>query len=369
MAWGAGSLSARESAASLVSIEPRMKRANESPVRLAISLGDPAGIGPEVTVLALAPARRRRYGAVRPIVVGDHALVRRLVSELAIATRVVTYRPGRPIPPDAIAVLDPDGVDRPLPPPGAPSHAGARAALAWFEHAVDLVRSGAADAVVTAPLSKGEVQAAGVRTFVGHTEWLAERIGAPEPVMMLANDRLRVALATTHLPLKDVPGALSIERVERTLTITWRELRERFGLAAPRLALAALNPHAGDGGAIGHEERDILVPAVERARAAGVNVEGPLPADTLFVRAVRGDFDAVIALYHDQGLIPLKLMGFETGVNVTLGVPVIRTSPDHGTAFELAGKRRRGKPLATSQSMEAALELAARLARRARAGV
>jgi 4-hydroxythreonine-4-phosphate dehydrogenase len=355
-------------AAGIGSLRGAMKQSpSAAPVRIAISLGDPAGIGPEVTVLALAPARRRRYGAIRPIVVGDRALVRRLVRELAIDARVVTHRPGRAIPDGAIAVLELEAPPGPLPEPGTPSAAGARAALAWFERAVDLARDGHADAIVTAPLSKGEVQAAGVAGFIGHTEWLAERIGAPEPVMMLANHTLRVALATTHLAIKDVPAALSPEKVERTLVITERELRERFGLAKPRLALAALNPHAGDSGAIGPEEDAWLTPLAARLRAGGMNVEGPLPADTLFVRAVRGDFDAVIALYHDQGLIPLKLTGFETGVNVTLGVPLIRTSPDHGTAFALAGKRRRGKPLATSQSMEEAILLAARLARHARA--
>ncbi|MFN7955102.1 MAG: 4-hydroxythreonine-4-phosphate dehydrogenase PdxA [bacterium] len=336
------------------------------PVRLAISLGDPAGIGPEVTVLALAPKRRRRYGAITPIVVGDLALVRRLAREIAPDLRVTRYRGQRTLAADSLAVLELETDRGALPAPGKPTAAGARAALAWFERAVDLAHAGEVDAIVTAPLSKGEVQAAGIAGFIGHTEWLAERIGAPEPVMMLANEHLRVALVTTHLALKEVPAALTAERVERTLTITERELRTRFGIAAPRLALAALNPHAGDGGAIGHEERELLLPVVEKLVGAGLRIEGPLAADTLFVRAVRGDFDAVVALYHDQGLIPLKLSGFETGVNVTLGVEVIRTSPDHGTAFELAGQRRRGKPIATAESMERALAMAARLARRAR---
>lgn len=345
-----------------------MKRADRSrPVRVAISLGDPAGIGPEVTVMALAPSRRRRYGAIEPIIVGDLALVRRLARELTPGTRVVTHRPGRAVPAGAIAVHELDAPIGPLPVPGSPSHDGARAALAWFERAVDLAHDGEADAIVTAPLSKGEVQAAGFHGFIGHTEWLAERIHAPEPIMMLANDKLRVALATTHLAIKDVPAALTPTKVERAIVITERELRERFGLPAPRLALAALNPHAGDSGAIGPEEGTWIAPLTARLRASGIDVAGPLAADTLFVRAVRGEFDAVVCLYHDQGLIPLKLTGFETGVNVTLGVPLIRTSPDHGTAFELAGRRRRGRPLATPRSMEEAITLAARLVRHAAA--
>ncbi len=344
-----------------------MKRVESSrPVRLAISLGDPAGIGPEVTLLALAPSRRRRYGPITPIVIGDLAIVRRLAREITPGLHVVRERGQRTLAPNAIAVRELERDLGALPPPGKPSAAGARAALGWFEHAVDLAHSGRVDAVVTAPLSKGEVQAAGIDGFIGHTEWLAERIGAPEPVMMLANERLRVALVTTHLALEKVPAALSAERIERTLVVTERELRTRFGIAAPRLALAALNPHAGDGGAIGHEERDLLLPVVQKLTRDGLRIEGPLAADTLFVRAVRGEFDAVVALYHDQGLIPLKLSGFETGVNVTLGVEVIRTSPDHGTAFELAGRRRRGRPLATAASMERAIALAAKLARQAR---
>ncbi len=343
----------------------RATRARTRPVRLAISLGDPAGIGPEVTVMALAPARRRRYGAIAPIVVGDLGLVRRLARELIPGTRVVAHRAGRAVPAGAIAVHELDPPVGPLPAPGSPSHDGARAALAWFERAVDLAHRGDADAIVTAPLSKGEVQAAGIPGFIGHTEWLAARIDAPEPIMMLANDKLRVALATTHLALKDVPAALTPEKVERAIVVTERELRERFGLGQPRLALAALNPHAGDSGAIGPEEGTWIAPLAARLRAGGVDVAGPLAADTLFVRAVRGEFDAVVCLYHDQGLIPLKLTGFETGVNVTLGVPLIRTSPDHGTAFELAGKRRRGRPLATARSMEEAIALAVRLARHA----
>ncbi len=344
-----------------------MKHVESSkPVRLAISLGDPAGIGPEVTLVALAPNRRRRYGPITPIVIGDLALVRRLAREITPDLHVVRDRGQRTLAPNAIAVRELDRDLGALPPPGTPTAAGARAALAWFECAVDLAHSGQVDALVTAPLSKGEVQAAGIAGFIGHTEWLAERIGAPEPVMMLANEHLRVALVTTHLALEKVPAALTPERIERTLVVTERELRSRFGIAAPRLALAALNPHAGDSGAIGHEERDLLVPVVQKLRHDGLRVEGPLAADTLFVRAVRGEFDAVVALYHDQGLIPLKLSGFETGVNVTLGVDVIRTSPDHGTAFELAGRRRRGRPLATAASMERAIALAAKLVRQAR---
>lgn len=223
--------------------------------------------------------------------------------------------------------------------------------------------SGAADALCTAPVSKAQVQLAD-RHFVGHTEWLEARTGAPRSVMMLAGRRLRVALVTNHLQLARVPKAVSAGGVLSTLSVTHAALRGDFGIAKPRLAVCAMNPHAGEGGAFGDEERRVLLPPLARARRMGIDVTGPHPADSVFGRAVAGEFDAVIALYHDQGLIPVKLLDAvlsDSAVNVTLGLPIVRTSPDHGVAYDLAGKWK-----ASEKSMMAALALAAQLAARRR---
>jgi 4-hydroxythreonine-4-phosphate dehydrogenase len=240
--------------------------------------------------------------------------------------------------------------------PGKPDPANARYVLALIDRAVDGALAGEFDAIVTAPVHKGVINAAGI-AFTGHTEYLAQRTHAPRAVMMLTADELRVALATTHLPLRAVSGALSVESLCEVATILARELEERFGLAAPQIAVCGLNPHAGEDGYLGDEEQRVIGPAIERMRAAGLRVTGPLPADTAFVPQVLQRFDAVLAMYHDQGLPVIKYAGFERAVNVTLGLPLVRTSPDHGTAFDLAGTGR-----ADPGSLAAAVRLAARLA-------
>jgi 4-hydroxythreonine-4-phosphate dehydrogenase len=251
--------------------------------------------------------------------------------------------------------------------PGKPSRAGASAQLAYLEAAYAAVASGEADALCTAPVSKAQVQRAD-RRFVGHTEWLEAKSGAARSVMMLAGKKLRVALVTNHLQLAKVPRAVTAGGILGTLTVAHAALRSDFGIAAPRLAVCAMNPHAGEDGAFGDEERRLVAPALGRARRLGLAATGPYPADSVFFRAAAGEFDAVIALYHDQGLIPVKLLdaiGGDPAVNVTLGLPIVRTSPDHGVAYELAGKAR-----PTDRSMLAAVRLAAQLAirrRRARA--
>jgi len=209
--------------------------------------------------------------------------------------------------------------------------------------------------LVTAPISKAMWHAAG-RAYPGHTELLAALTHTPEVRMMLVGSRLRVILVTAHMALSRVPAALSGERIVQTITIAAAHLSRFHGLARPRLAVAGLNPHAGENGAFGDEEGRIIVPAVRQAQSHGLAVDGPFPADTVFVRAVRGEFDGVICLYHDQGLIPLKLLSWEEGVNVTLGLPIVRTSPDHGTAFDIAGQ---GK--ADPRSLQAAIALAAEM--------
>ncbi len=240
--------------------------------------------------------------------------------------------------------------------PGKPDAAGARAQFAYLKSAADAVEAGACVSLCTAPLSKAQVASTGVR-FTGHTEYLAERFRR-RVLMMLAGSRLRVALATTHLPLKSVSGALSTDSLLADLKLLGQELG-RWGVHDPKIAVCGLNPHAGESGQLGREDDDVIRPAVERARKAGVRAYGPFAADSLFPRAIDGGYDAVLAMYHDQGLVALKLLHFEDGVNATLGLPFLRTSPDHGVAYDIAGKG-----LANASSMEEALMWAAKYAQK-----
>jgi 4-hydroxythreonine-4-phosphate dehydrogenase len=239
-----------------------------------------------------------------------------------------------------------------------PSAASGRASVQYVEKAVDLAQQGAIDAITTAPINKESIALAGY-THPGHTEILAERTGTTKKVMMLAGGPLRVALVTIHVGLAEVPGLLSAEKIFDTIRITNEALVNLFGVARPRIAVCGLNPHAGEGGRFGSEEARLIQPAIERAQAEGVDCSGPHPPDTVFHRAAKGSFDAVVAMYHDQGLIPLKLLAFESGVNITLGLPIIRTSVDHGTAFDIAGQG-----IANPDSMVEAIKLAACFARR-----
>jgi 4-hydroxythreonine-4-phosphate dehydrogenase len=251
--------------------------------------------------------------------------------------------------------------------PGRPDPTAGRAQLAFLEAAFAAVRAGDADALATAPVSKAQVARA-LPGFVGHTEWLEERCGVERSVMMLAGEKLKVALATNHVAFGRLRRALTPARIAETIAITHRSMRRDLGIARPRIALAALNPHAGEEGTFGGEEGTLLRDALAQAARRGARAKGPFPADSVFFRAALGEFDAVVALYHDQGLIPVKLLDAVNGdpaVNVTLGLPIVRTSPDHGVAYDIAGK---GK--ANPASMIAALRLAARIAnvRRRRRG-
>ena len=241
--------------------------------------------------------------------------------------------------------------------PGRPTPAGGDAAYRCVEAGVRLAMNGDLDGLVTAPVCKAMWHAAGHR-YPGHTELLARLTRTPEVRMMLVGRGLRVMLVTTHLRLAAVPSALSVERIATTIALAEAHLCRFHGLDRPRLAVAALNPHAGEAGAFGNEECRVIEPAVVRAREGGADVVGPLSADTVFVRATRGEFDGVVCQYHDQALIPLKLLAWEEGVNVTLGLPIVRTAPDHGTAFDIAGRNE-----ASPRSMSAALNLAADMAR------
>jgi len=321
---------------------------------LAISMGEPAGIGPDI-ILALY-AQRVALG-LRPFVVFGHAgFLKARAKRLGLEIEVAATSPedAEAVFATALPVADLAG-DVPDQ-PGQPHGGAAPVVIAAIEEAVSAVKAGACSGLVTAPIHKGALYEAGFR-HPGHTEFLAalcaENGVEPLPVMMLAHEDLRTVPLTIHVPIKDVPGLISAELILETLRVMDRDLRARFGIGQPRIAVAGLNPHAGEGGAIGREEIATIIPALEAARGEGLNVVGPLPGDTLFFPRHWRQYDAVLAMYHDQALIPIKTVAFDAGVNVTLGLPIVRTSPDHGTAFDLAGT---GK--ASTSSFLAAIAMA-----------
>ena len=338
---------------------PSSGRGAELPI--AVTMGEPAGIGPDITLIAYAQRTRRNLSPFA--VIADVGLLdaraRGLKIPIAIE-RIATIDHAPACFEHALPVL-PIALSAPVV-PGTPDPANAAAVLAAIELGAGLALAGRAGAVVTNPIAKKTLYEAGF-THPGHTEFLgeiAERAThrPATPVMMLAAGELRVVPATVHIPLRDVPAALTIARIVTVAEITAAALKRDFAIAAPRLAIAGLNPHAGEGGTIGREDEEIVRPAVQALVSRGIKATGPHSADTLFHATARKSYDAVIAMYHDQALIPLKTLAFDTGVNVTLGLPFVRTSPDHGTAFDIAGT---GK--ASPESFVAALELAGRLAR------
>ncbi len=323
---------------------------------IAASIGDPAGIGPEV--LAKAWARRREEGLQPFFAIGDPRSI-----------AIVWDGPLRKIetPADALGCFDEalpimEVEDAGDIIPGHPNMPGARCAIASLEIAVGLARSGAASAIVTGPVSKAELYAIGF-THSGQTEFVAERCGvAPINVaMMLAGPSLRTVCITTHVPLARVPELLTLELVMARARVTARGLQRDFGIESPRIALAGFNPHAGEGGALGREEIDILIPAVEQLREEGIDIVGPLAGDTMFHPRARALYDAALCTYHDQALIPLKTLHFDEGVNMTLGLPIVRAAPDHGTAFGIAGQDK-AEPGATIAALRMAGDAAARRA-------
>ena len=309
-------------------------------------MGDPAGIGGEITAGAW---RRLRASGPAFTLLGDPGLP----GDVPVQP-VRSLDEARAVFADAVPVL-PMLLPAPVH-PGRPDPANGPAVIAAIERAVALVQAGEADAVVTNPISKANLYASGF-THPGHTEFLAALTGAPLPVMMLANDHLRVVPVTIHVSLRRALDTLTTEMIVATTRITAAALRAQFGIARPRLAVAGLNPHAGEAGAMGTEEGSLIVPAMDALRADGIDVSGPHPPDTMFTPAARASYDAAICMYHDQALIPLKTLDMSSGVNVTLGLPIVRTSPDHGTAFDIAGM---GK--ADPSSLIAALRLAAVMA-------
>lgn len=328
---------------------------------LLITMGDPAGIGPEIIVKAFASEALAQTCC--PLeVVGDPGVLLRAAAVCGLAAEVETLqgdgqvrlRLNRvPVQVRPLSRLEESAARF-----GQPDLAGGRAMAAYIEWACQECLAGRAAGMVTAPISKEVLQQAGA-LYPGHTELLTERCGVADSVMMLAGERLKVCLVTTHCAYRDVPARLSREQILTTLRIADHDLKRDFGCEQPRLAVLALNPHAGEHGLFGDEEERLIAPAIAAARQEGINASGPYSADTLFWFAVRGDYDAVICMYHDQGLIPLKLLHFEDGVNVTLGLPIIRTSVDHGTAYDLAGSGQ-----ANAASLVAAVTMADEMAQK-----
>ena len=334
-------------------IRIRNGKTTQAPVPLVVTAGEPAGVGPELC-LALAAARPGATFAV----IADPGQLESLARELRIdvAIRRVSDQPADwPARQTNELFVIPLGYPEPVL-TGRPDPANARTMLDGLAAAIDGCLDGRYAALVTAPLQKSTVNEAGI-PFSGHTEFLAERTAAAQPVMLLVADKLRVALATTHLPLRDVPGALSGEGIQAIIRILDADLRSGFGIERPRILVCGLNPHAGEGGHLGQEDDAIIRPAVDALVREGLDIVGPLPADTAFTPAA-GHADAIVAMYHDQGLPVLKYAGFGHAVNVTLGLPIVRTSVDHGTALDIAGTGT-----ADPGSLLAAFDLATELAR------
>lgn len=329
---------------------------------LALTLGDPAGIGPDITLLAY---EARRDETIPPFVLlGDASVLAARARALGLSVPIVTVASAREALDTFAEALPVLPVEVPGPVvAGRPDVGAAPAVKRSIEMAVDLVRRGEASAVVTNPIAKSLLYQAGF-TFPGHTEYLAalaaEHGQAPLPVMMLVAGPFKAVPVTIHIPLQDVPGQLTTELLLATIRTTDQDLRRYFGFLRPRLAVSGLNPHAGEDGSLGREEIDIIAPAIEAAKAEGIDVKGPYPADTMFHTAARETYDTALCMYHDQALVPFKTLAFEEGVNVTLGLPFVRTSPDHGTAFDIAGT---GK--ANPRSLIEALRLADAMSRSA----
>lgn len=357
-------------------IAPASEGRSARPV-IGITVGDPAGIGPEISVKAAFS--EDILACCHPVLIGDKEGLQEECRRQGYRPAPLHLQPGAPLPADLNTPLllpaIPLGTrtDRthrsaarylslpPTLPEGEPIELGraqaaaGRAAAAAIETAVDLCLAGHLDAMATAPINKTSFSLAGI-PFPGHTEYLSYLTGCDDFAMAFIAPRLRVALLTIHVPLHEVPGLVRQPALERLIRLVDRELKG-YGLASPRIALAGLNPHAGEGGLFGEEEQREMLPAIQSCRADAIDVSGPYPGDTLFLRAYQGEFDLVIACYHDQGLIPIKCFSFGEAVNVTFGLPLIRTSVDHGTAFDLAGKG-----IADASSMRAAIRLAAELA-------
>jgi len=330
--------------------------------KIGITMGDPTGIGPEIIVKVLSD--KSTFHFCRPIVLGDRTVMERAIRLLNSTLKVNEienveereYRNGK------LNLLNLSNINLNEIDYGVPTKACGKAMVKYIEEAVKLTLDRRIDAITTAPISKKALSDAGY-TYPGHTELLAELTGCKHYVMMLAGDRLKVVLVTIHCGLKEVFHLLTLEKILTTIRITHSALIDFFDEKNPKIAVAALNPHAGEGGLFGKEEEGIILPAIKQAQGLGIEVEGPLPPDTLFYYAAQGAYSAVVSMYHDQGLIPLKLLHFEDAVNVTLGLPLIRTSVDHGTAYDIAGTGK-AKPLSLFNALKLASRMVAHRARK-----
>lgn len=333
-----------------------IKMPSSQPPLLGITMGDPAGIGPEV--IAKAAADRSLHSLCRPVVIGSAAVMERTIDGLKLPLTVHQIQSPDLLQPleGTLAVLDPlDGSLGPFTPGVAAASTGG-ASVSFIKKAVELALAGSLDGIVTAPINKEAINLAGCR-YPGHTELLADLTHTEESGMMIVGGPLRVMFTTTHLAIKDLPASLTQAKIEKAIRLAHMALTGLFGIKHPRIGVAALNPHAGEHGLFGDEETRVILPASRAAQAQGIDASDPLPADTLFGKAANGRYDAVVALYHDQGLIPLKLVAFGKCVNLTVGLPIIRTSVDHGTAFDIVGKG-----IADPGSLLEAIKLAATIA-------
>ncbi|MFW6011853.1 MAG: 4-hydroxythreonine-4-phosphate dehydrogenase PdxA [Desulfosalsimonas sp.] len=321
-------------------------------------MGDPVGVGPEIICMALdGPAV---FDRARPLVIGDAGIIKTasgIVGSRA-EIRIVEQPENADYSPGKINVLSLSALDTLSHRWGRPDRNTGRAMLDYIEKGIDMAMAGGISALATCPINKAAIKLAG-SSYPGHTEILAQRTGTDKYAMMMAGNRLRVVLATIHIPLRSVPDSIEESGIETTIRLTDKSLKARFGIKEPRVAVAALNPHAGEDDMFGHEETGVIRPAIARAVSAGINASGPHPSDTVFYHAARGAYDAVVCMYHDQALIPFKMLHFTDGVNTTLGLPIIRTSVDHGTAYDIAGQG-----VADPGSLVAAIEMASEHARR-----
>jgi len=316
-------------------------------------MGCPAGIGPEIILGYFAKNQNRPD--IRPVVLGDQAVLEKCGNDLHLPAPCRPWSPGSPLPENGIPVVSLSSLRSKDIVWGHPNRATGKAMAHYIKAGVELARQGLIDGIATCPIAKSTLNEAGYN-FPGHTEMLADLTGSTDFAMMLAGSRLRVTLVTIHCPLSAVASRLSTEAVYRLIQTTHRALVIDFAIERPRIAVAGLNPHGGENRLFGSEEKEIIEPAIERAQGENITVSGPYPPDSVFHKAASGAFDAVVCMYHDQGLIPFKLLHFDDGVNITLGLPIVRTSVDHGTAYDIAGKG-----VASHLSLSEAVNLAARI--------
>lgn len=341
-----------------MSVYKKMKKSKKSKLLIGITMGDPCGIGPEIIIKSLkSPAVRK---IANYVIIGNENVFDQAARALKISVkyRIISHISEIMDSKQPILLLSMGNFKSNLIKQKKATAEGGELSVQCVLRGINLAMSRHIDALVTAPICKEAIHLGGYG-YPGHTEMLKVFSGADRVVMLMAGGKLRVAFVTTHIALKDVPQSITVEDVLGTITISDNNLKQYFGLKRPRIAVCGLNPHAGEEGIFGDEERKVVIPAVDKARKKGVLCDGPVSADTIFYKALKGAYDAVVAIYHDQGAIPLKLHAFETGVNITLGIPFIRTSPDHGTAYDIAGKG-----IADPHSMMEAIKMAVRMARR-----